>query len=324
MTESSMAEFRLPPRPLRADGTPRRVGVEIEFMGPSAKVAAAALAAGLGGRLAEEDPHAFRLEGTALGDVRVELDLRAAHPQRRAPAQGSGQGPGQGSGQGAGPGLPVRAAGRTLAAFLGPVVPREVITGPLAFDRLPEIDRLAALLHGAGGRGRGAVLLGSLGLHFNVEPPDLDAATLTGLLRAYLRREPDLRRATAAGGFLAARGLPPPFPAAYVAQVLDAGYRPDLDALARDYLAANPTRHRGLDLLPLLAHRDEAGVRAALPPDEKVSPRPVLHYRMPQAHVGLAGWSLAPAWNLWVGVEELAEEGRPQAASPQGASPDPA
>ncbi|MGE7416558.1 amidoligase family protein [Methylobacterium tarhaniae] len=307
MTESSKAGFRLPPRPLRADGTPRRVGVEIEFMGPSARVAAAALSAGLGGRLAEEDPHAFRLEGTALGDIRVELDLRAAHPQRRAPAQGSA------------PGLPVRAAGRSLAALLGPVVPRELITGPLAFDRLPEVDRLAALLHAAGGRGRGAVLLGSLGLHFNVEPPDLDAATLTGLLRAYLRSEADLRRATAAGGFLAARGLPPPFPAPYIAQVLDPAYRPDLDALSRDYLAANPTRHRGLDLLPILAHRDEAGVRAALPPDEKVSPRPVLHYRMPQAHVGLAGWSLAPAWNLWVGVEEMAAAG-----SPQGARPDPA
>ena len=202
-------------------------------------------------------------------------------------------------------------------ALLGPVVPRELITGPLAFDRLPEVDRLAALLHGAGGRGRGAVLLGSLGLHFNVEPPDLTAATLTGLLKAYLRSEPQLRRETAAGGFLAARGLPPPFPAPYAAKVLDPAYRPDLDGLAGDYLAANPTRHRGLDLLPLLAHRDEAGVRAALPPDEKVSPRPVLHYRMPQAHVGLAGWSLAPAWNLWVGVEELAEGGAParQAAS---------
>lgn len=316
MNGSPMTDFRSPPRPLRADGTPRRVGVEIEFMGPSARAAAAALAAGLGGRLAEEDPHAFRLEGTALGDIRIELDLRAAHPQRRMPVQGEGQGARQGAAQRAIPGLPVRAAGRSLAALLGPVVPRELITGPLAFDRLPEIDRLAALLHGAGGRGRGAVLLGSLGLHFNVEPPDLDAATLTGLLRAYLRSEPDLRRATAAGGFLAARGLPPPFPAAYVARVLDPGYRPDLDGLARDYLSANPTRHRGLDLLPLLAHRDEAGVRAALPPDEKVSPRPVLHYRMPQAHVGLAGWSLAPAWNRWVGVEEMAEADGPPAARP--------
>lgn len=306
MPELSKAEFLMPPRPLRADGAPRRVGVEIEFIGPPARVAAAALAAGLGGRVAEEDPHAFKVEGSSLGDIRVELDLRAAHPQRRMPDPG------------ATPRLPVRAAGRTLGALLSPVVPREAITGPLAFDRLPEVDRMAALLHGAGGRGRGAVLLGSLGLHFNVEPPDLTADTIAGLLKAYLRAEPDLRRATAAGGFLAARGLPPPFPAAYVAKVLDPAYRPDLDTLARDYLAANPTRHRGLDLLPLLTHRDEAGVRAALPPDEKVSPRPVLHYRMPQAHIGLAGWSVAPAWNLWVGVEEMAERGA-AAGTSQGA-----
>ncbi len=198
--ESPSLEFRSPPRPLREDGTPRRVGVEIEFTGPSARIAAAALAAGLGGRLAEEDPHAFRLEGTSLGDLRVELDLRAAHPQRRMTEPG------------ALPRLPVRAAGRSLAALLGPVVPRELITGPLAFDRLPEVDRLAALLHGAGGRGRGAVLLGSLGLHFNVEPPDLTAATLTGLLKAYLRSEPQLRRETAAGGFLAPAGCRRPSP----------------------------------------------------------------------------------------------------------------
>ncbi len=116
--ESPSLEFRSPPRPLREDGTPRRVGVEIEFTGPSARIAAAALAAGLGGRLAEEDPHAFRLEGTSLGDLRVELDLRAAHPQRRMTEPG------------ALPRLPVRAAGRSLAALLGPVVPRELITGP--------------------------------------------------------------------------------------------------------------------------------------------------------------------------------------------------
>ncbi|GJD53388.1 hypothetical protein OPKNFCMD_6163 [Methylobacterium crusticola] len=286
--------FARPPRPRRADGAMRRVGVEIEFMGLSARAAAAALASGLGGRIAEEDPHAFALAGTRLGDLRVELDLRLAHPQRRAPPP---------------PGTPPGAGGRWLGALLSPFVPRELITGPLPLDRLAEVDGLARLLNRAGATGRGAVAFGSLGLHFNVEPPSLDAATLTGLIRAYLAREPRLRAETSAGGgFWAVRGLPPPFPAAYVARVLDPGYAPDLAGLARDYLAANPTRHRGLDLLPLLAHRDEAGVRAALPRGEKVSPRPVLHYRLPQAHVGLPGWSLAADWNRWVGLERLAAD----------------
>ena len=38
--------------------------------------------------------------------------------------------------------------------------------------------------------------------------------------------------------------------------MLDAGYGPDLGALIDDYLAANPTRNRALDLLPLFAELD--------------------------------------------------------------------
>src|SRR5689334_5752146 len=60
----------------------RRTGVEVEFLGPSARAAAAAIAAGLGGTLEKEDPHAFRVSGSRLGELRVETDLRAVHPRR--------------------------------------------------------------------------------------------------------------------------------------------------------------------------------------------------------------------------------------------------
>jgi hypothetical protein len=59
-----------------ADGKLRRVGVEIEFMGLSARSAANALAHDLGGLIEVDDPHAFRILGTRLGDLRVEADLR--------------------------------------------------------------------------------------------------------------------------------------------------------------------------------------------------------------------------------------------------------
>jgi hypothetical protein len=102
--ESPSLEFRSPPRPLREDGTPRRVGVEIEV---------------------ELDPQVAERRALEPEGMRVLLG--------EAPAEAGGE-------------RPVRAAGRSLAALLGPVVPRELITGPLAFDRLPEVDRLAALL----------------------------------------------------------------------------------------------------------------------------------------------------------------------------------
>ena len=54
------------PVPTVASGTLRRVGVEIEFMGPSARVAAASVTRALGGSVHVEDPHAFRISGTRL------------------------------------------------------------------------------------------------------------------------------------------------------------------------------------------------------------------------------------------------------------------
>jgi Putative amidoligase enzyme len=87
--------------------------------------------------------------------------------------------------------------------------------------------------------------------------------------------------------------------------VVAPGYRPDLAGLASDYLAANPTRDRGLDLLPVLLHLDPARVRARLP-REKVGARPALHYRLPRARVGEPGWGIAPAWAGWAAVERLA------------------
>ena len=50
-------------------------------------------------------------------------------------------------------------------------------------------------------------------------------------------------------------------------------------------------------------------MRAKLP-YEKIAARPVFHYRLPQAHSGAAGWSIAPDWNRWVAVERLAADGK--------------
>ena len=61
----------------------RSVGVEIEFAGPTAEDAAGVLAHALGGEVIEEDPHAFRVQGTRIGDITVELDSRFLHPGKK-------------------------------------------------------------------------------------------------------------------------------------------------------------------------------------------------------------------------------------------------
>ncbi|WP_211259616.1 amidoligase family protein [Belnapia moabensis] len=271
------------------DGQLRRVGIEVEFGALSARQAATAIAEELGGAVAEEDAHAFAVEGTALGTLMVEIDMRYAHPQRH---QGTRWG----------------RLGRNWAALLGtaaqPFVPREMVTRPIPVDQLYLVDQAVEALRRAGAREVGPI---AFGLHFNPEVPRLDAETITGILKAFvllndwLRQESQPRRLSHRLGF--GGGFPP----AYVRRVVAPDYWPDLADLMNDYLAANPTRDRDLDLLPLFLHLDEQRVRARLP-EEKIGKRAVLHYRLPTARVGQPDWSIASDWNRWVAVEQLASD----------------
>ncbi len=283
------ADAPSPPILISADGSLRRVGVEVEFLGLTARAAAQALAADLGGTCEAEDPHAFKVSGTRLGDLLIETDLRHVHPDRH-------------------PELGLR-LNRRMAAWLGtiasPIVPRELIAAPIPIARLPEMDTVIASLRAAGAHGRGAVLWDSLGLHFNIDPPRLDAATVTAFLKAFLLVSDQLRQEVARGSFRRALVLPPDYSQAYKRRVLDPDYWPDLASLTDHYLAANPTRKRALDLLPLLAHFDEERVRSVLP-HEKIGSRAVFHYRLPQACLSDPAWSIMPDWERWLRVERLA------------------
>lgn len=286
----SLLAFDALPRPLDSAGRPRRVGIEVEFTGLSERRAAGVLAAHLGGRVEEEDPFAFHLLDSALGRISVERDLRHIHPHRpyRHPAPW------------------LRPPASTLVAVsLGPIIPRELVTEPLPPEDLPSVDAALARLQAAGAGGDRATLAGSLGLHLNIVPPDPAPATILALLRAYLLLEDELRGEILQSG-LARLYAPEPFPAAYRRHVLDPAYAPDLPTLCDDYLAANPTRKRGLDMLPLFL--ELLGERVAGRITDKVKPRPVLHYRLPVARLGVPGWSLAGDWNRWVRVERLAAD----------------
>ncbi len=282
--------FHAPPVPLTADGRPRRVGVEVEFIGLPVRAAADALAAAFGGLVREEDAHAWHLEASAIGDLTVELDVQHVHPHR---AQ-----------QHPLPRLSPPASAR-LGAALSPFVPRELITAPLRLDALHRVDHAVGVLREAGARGRGITPFGALGLHFNIALPDLGPHTLACLLKAFLVLEPQLRDDTHPD-VVARLFAPPAYPPAYVEKVLSPDYWPDEEALAEDYLADNPTRRRSLDLLPLLLHRDPEGIAPRL--TDKVGKREVLHYRLPLACVGEPGWSVAADWNRWVAVERLAAD----------------
>ncbi|WP_210493306.1 amidoligase family protein [Microvirga antarctica] len=288
---STAIAFSLPPAITNGDGQMRTVGVEVEFAGPSAEKTVRALQESLGGEVIEIDPHAFTLVGSAIGDVTVELDSRMLHPGK--------------TGSGTLTVVPKLAAWFGFAASY--LIPCELVTGPIAVDRLQEVDRVLSSLRALGAKGTQDAAFYAFGLHFNPEIPRQDAETALAFLKSFVLLNPWLRREVAPDATREFLGFADPFPAAYVRKITSPQYWPAMDAFIDDYLAANPTRNRDLDLLPLLLHFDEARVRAVLP-GEKINGRPTFHYRLPDARVSDPGWSMAPDWNRWVAVERLASD----------------
>jgi hypothetical protein len=284
-------DFHQPPRLENAEGRTRSVGVELEYAGLTAEQSALALAEALGGDVVQDDPHAFSVKGSDLGDISIELDSRYLHPEKYPSVFGG--------------------MGSKVASWLGSattyIIPCELVTAPVPIDRLHLVDRAVEVLRRAGGKGTQDGTLYAFGLHFNPEVPACDPGIIVAILKAFMLLNGWLRRQVVPDPTRTFLGFADPFPDEYVRKLVDSGYWPDLGTLIDDYLIANPTRNRDLDVLPLLTFLDEARVRAALP-DEKIGPRPTFHYRLPDARVSDPGWSIAPDWNRWVAVERLAAD----------------
>ena len=282
-------DFAEPPILHNAAGRMRCVGIEIEFAGPTALEVAQTITRELGGTIQEDDPHAYEIAGTAVGDMKVELDIRYLHPQKKDTLLGTV--------------IPKIAAWfGTAASYL---VPCELVSAPIPIDRLHEFNRVIEILRTMGAKGTQDAALYAFGLHFNPEIPRPDAETAAAYLKSFVLLNSWLRRQVAPDTTRHLLGFADPFPADYVRLLVSPDYWPDVPTFIDHYLAANPTRNRDLDLLPLLLHLDEARVRTVLP-NEKINGRPTFHYRLPDARVSDAGWSIAPDWNRWVAVERLA------------------
>lgn len=296
-----------PPETRNPDGEVRRVGVEIEFGGLDAEAAATLVAELFAGRVAMDNPHRFVVGGTPWGDFTVELDTKYAHPEaaadeaveaiedewRREGARIASQ-------------LDAKlreAVGHVAAS----VVPTEIVCPPIPWDALPALDPLFQRLGERRAEGTDESPLYAFGLHLNVEVAATTVDYVLAVLRAYCLLSEWLREQIDVD--VTRRLLPhaSPFPAEYVLRVLAPDYAPDLEALAADYIAANPTRNRELDLLPLLSHLAPATVAARIA-DDRVAARPTFHYRLPNAAFIDPEWTAVVEWNRWVKVERLAAD----------------
>ncbi len=283
--------FPEPPTPTRSDGETRRVGVEIEFAGLSAQATAEIVASLFDGAVQADGKHALRVE-TEDGPFDVKLDMRRAAPRGDETA------------------LEADLMDRFRDAATS-LVPVEVACPPLPTTDLQRVERLFGALAAAGAVGGQRSLLHAFGLHLNVELAARDSAAAAretlNTLRAYMLLEDWLREEIKLDPTRRALAFAAPFPRGYQQMALDPAYAPDAAGLAADYVDANPTRNRGLDLLPPLAWLAERAVSEGAP-DEKVSPRPAFHYRLPNSLIGDPDWSLALEWGRWLAIERLADD----------------
>jgi hypothetical protein len=288
-----------PPRTNTEDGRPRRIGAEIEFSGVSCDKAAELVRHLYGGKVRSLDPYRFEVADTRLGTFTVELDCQYAHPSEDEKHE---------PGEDAGIGETVRSG---LATAIGAItslwLPVEIVSPPVPLSALPELERLIPVLREAGAEDTKEGLTYAFATQLNPEVPSLQVRSVLAHLKAFLLLAEKLRAVIDVD--LLRRALPfiDPFPKEYARKVVDPHYQPELPQFVDDYIAANPTRNRELDLLPLLAELAPEQVRTSVD-DVLVKPRPTFHYRMPDTRLSDPRWGLIVEWNRWVEVELLAAD----------------
>ena len=290
MTDFSDLLTRIPqdklwqlPEPRRADGKERRVGVEIEFAGLSEADTAEIIQDAWGGTIDIATLHDITVRNTALGDVKIELNV---HLRDKAGSFIADK----------------------LLNWSRAVVPVEIVTGPLTRTQLERIDPLVDALVAAGAEGTQGGIFYGFGLHLNPEVAREDISGVLPVVRAYGLLEDWLR---ASDPIDPSRRLLPfvdPWPRNLLDLLAKDGAAWRLDDLLRVYAELTPTRNRGLDLLPLLEHLRPQAMHAAMPDDTLKGGRPTFHYRLPEARLGAEGWSVTYEWNRWVLIERIAAD----------------
>ncbi|MBA1146159.1 amidoligase family protein [Ectothiorhodospiraceae bacterium WFHF3C12] len=308
MRDQQDEQFPLPEHLTNERGEVRRLGVELEFAGVELGQAARIIMGLYGGTHYADSHFEHRVAGTRWGDFVIEID--AAMLKDRTYIEYLKK---------LGFELDQEWQLRLddiLARIAGTVVPHEIACPPVPMTEAGELEKLRRALSEHSALGTRASPLYAFGLHLNPEVPRADGGTALAYLRAYLLLE-DWLKVRSRIDF--ARQVVPfinDFPEAYVRQVVDPDYRPGLRQLMRDYLDANPTRNRPLDMLPLFAHLDGDWLFRQLPPNTLVRPRPTLHYRLPNCAIDEPDWTLAEEWRGWLAVEQLAHD--PQAMEELG------
>lgn len=284
-------------RPNTRKGKPRRMGVEVELAGIEPAVLANQIAEILGGEVRWTSPFEILVENTNVGDFKLELDSQLVKDVgQRSSVQGDPENEPEGFS---------RAYIKTISALAISVVPWEIVSPPINFNKLHLLYPLINRLHELGAKGTREALHFAFGVHLNPELPDLQTSTIVNYLKSFFCLYDWIRVYERTD--LSRRVTPyiNHFDDEYIALVLQADYAPNETQLIDDYLRFNPTRNRSLDMLPLFAFLNENQVKKVVN-DDRVNARPTFHYRLPNCDIGDPQWNLNISIEMWMTVEALA------------------
>ena len=281
MRDTPHTPLRPLPSPSKSDGTPRKVGVEIEVAGLSEADIAAYVVSHMGGDVVEVGLNAYEVRSTTIGTVEVYLDTALRKGK-------SGQ---------------IAQHGLDLARR---VIPVELVTAPLTLSEFEELDSLVPVLRAAGAEGSREHVLFGFGVHFNPEIVSDALADILPVFTAFALLEGHLRATWPLDPSRRALPFVDPYPRSLIDALVESPPT-DIDVLTTLYLDHAPSRNHGLDLLCLLKHLRPKMVEEALP-NASVSARPTYHLRLPECRINEADWSLSTEWEMWRLVESVAAD----------------
>lgn len=287
-----MSNFILPPKIKNYDNKIRKAGFEIEYSGLTLTQTAAIVIKIFGGKITKKSIYCIDITDTVLGDFYIYIDskfLREFEEKFKDFFENTKD---------------LENVEDILLSISETIVPYEIVTPPIPFDKLESVEKLRLSLKDHGALGTKASPFFAFGLHINIEAFSFESKEILDILRAFLilyewikeKSEVDLTRKLT--WFI------DPFDTDYILKIMDLNYAPSEDEFINDYILYNPTRNRALDLLPLLAYIDKS-VKEKLP-HEKINPRPAYHYRLPNSRIDEEEWSIAKEFNYWSLVEHLA------------------
>ncbi|MCR2745532.1 amidoligase family protein [Limnobacter parvus] len=279
--------------PLNEKGEPRTVGFELEFAGLDLKTASNALANALSGEIELDTQAECKVRHPQFGHFKIELDWSFAKnmARRRLQEQGASE----------------DMVMSLMTDLARQIVPLEIVCPPIPVSDLQVLDIMVESLQKAGALGTSDSLIYAFGVHINAELPAFDSETLVAYIQAYCLAQNWLIKAHEVDPVRRLTPYIDSYPKRYVQAVMAYTEAVSVSQIIDDYLEHNPTRNRGMDLLPLFKYIDDARVSAAVT-DERVNARPTFHYRLPNCEIENPDWELSHCWNIWCVVEHLAAD----------------